>query len=400
MPKLPENFVPLYMRDSYIKEFKSIIKEAEVKNNEITLVLENTAFYPQGGHQVSDTGTIQGKDFVLKVKKVDKNENWVIFHRCELVSGDIKSIKPGIQVLGKIDWERRYHAMKIHTAEHLITAAINKITKVRLEEGYFGPEGGMLSFNRPITCEILFKAEKMVNQVIKQNLPVRRVISSGISKIIIEGFDEKECGGTHVKNTGEIDCFKITSIEKNGKLIKFNVGCRIIEELQDSLNKLLAMGLSELNLKTKNNFPTITNTIKSNLNKLSKTQRQVEIISQMLAFSLLHPERIVEKKIIIGEKIYRLKVIDLHDLNLDALKALKYVTDNLQEQIEDRLFLFRVNPNRALLTFKRSKKMFRLIKEALANKILKHKIKPNNFEGDILLSTSSKELMDKFLDEF
>ena len=101
----------LYMKDSYLKEFEAVVESVK---DEKYVVLDKTAFYPNGGGQPFDTGTIEANGEQYPVVFVGKFEGKISHEIAK------SGLKVGDKVTGKIDWERRYRLMRMHTAAHII----------------------------------------------------------------------------------------------------------------------------------------------------------------------------------------------------------------------------------------------------------------------------------------
>ena len=229
----------LYYKDAYIREFDAKVLKIQKPNEEYQIVLDQTAFYPLGGGQPADTGVIKGEKGEIKVSDV-KMVGGRVIHISKEITGEIKK---GDHVKGIIDWERRYALMLNHTAAHLMAEALRKATgipieivgsgidvdKVRLDLAHHGSLG-------PLLPEI----EKIANDIVKEN---RQVVAKTMPRENAQRYVEKfheslktlppqvqevrvveikdlhacACGGTHLKNTGEIGSIKILKRGSKGK---------------------------------------------------------------------------------------------------------------------------------------------------------------------------------------
>ena len=198
----------LYWENSYIREFKATVVGIEDKY----IILDRTAFYPQGGGEVGDVGTIDSIDVLNTIKRDD-----TIYHEME----DISSFYVGKEVQCKIDWERRSRIMKHHSASHIVEYFILKnfpnvkpYTSGMVDE--WKDRQDYLT-DRPFNDEEIKNIEKMVNSFISED------------REIIIWFDEygirhwkcgeikTKCAGMHVKRTGEIGKVTIKKGKKPGK---------------------------------------------------------------------------------------------------------------------------------------------------------------------------------------
>ena len=220
----------LYYEDPFMKEF-----EAEVlKVINDWVVLDQTAFYPEGGGQPYDTGTLEvnGKEVkVTNVQKVGK----VILHKVEKPG----AFKEGAKVHGRLDWDRRIQHMRHHTGTHVLMGAL-----VRVLGKHVWQAGSQLHTDwarldiahyKRITEEELREIERLANRVVMENRRVTwewlprteaemkygfRLYQGGVvpGRVIrvlkIEDWDVQACGGTHLPNTGLIGPIKILRTER------------------------------------------------------------------------------------------------------------------------------------------------------------------------------------------
>ncbi|NJE76212.1 alanyl-tRNA editing protein [Thermococcus sp. ES12] len=189
----------LYYEDAYLKEAKA--KVLEVKDN--ALLLDQTVFYPTGGGQPHDRGTISGVE-VLDVYKDDAGNVWHVVAEPE-------RFKPGDEVELKIDWDYRYKLMRIHTAMHLLEHVLNLVLP-----GEWELYGSGMSVEKG-RYDILYPEN--VNQWKEQIIETfnRLVDEGGEVRIWWEGetrytqirdFEIIPCGGTHVRDIREIGHLK------------------------------------------------------------------------------------------------------------------------------------------------------------------------------------------------
>lgn len=221
----------LYQDDSYAKEFESTVREV---NNGKYIVLDDTAFYPNAGGQPYDTGTVTKDEEVYKVVYVGKFDG-KISHEV-----DHEGLKVGDKIKGKIDWERRYKLMRYHTAAHVFTKIIFNETGALISGNQLGVDMSRIDFS----LETFDKGQvgkwiDETNKLIEKKIPVKveaipreealkienfvRTMADLLQKIDvlrvinIEGFDKQACGGTHVKNLGEIIGIELVKTENKGK---------------------------------------------------------------------------------------------------------------------------------------------------------------------------------------
>lgn len=220
----------LYLKDCYLKEFDATVTKADGK----FIVLDRTAFYPASGGQPTDTGKliVNGEEYsVVFAKKVGSD----ISHEV-----DRDGLKVGDKVHGIIDWEKRYKAMRYHTACHILSRVIFDETRALITGNQIKENEARIDFNLE-----QFDREKVsvwcqkANKVIKKALPIELKILPreeafqipdlvrlkmmlpesirDVRIVDIKGFDAQACGGTHVKNTKEIGEIEIIKTENKGK---------------------------------------------------------------------------------------------------------------------------------------------------------------------------------------
>jgi misacylated tRNA(Ala) deacylase len=221
----------LYMNDiegNYIKEFDAKV----IKKKDNYVVLDQSAFYPLGGGQPSDTGIIKWVGGEARVAEVQKKG--IIRH---IVKGDV----PEGEVHAVLDWDKRFAHMKMHTAQHVISGVVYDMLNARTVGNQIHADHSRVDFY-PVnfTDEDLKKIEDNVNEVISRGSPVKiyeeereslekrtdplrsnlDLIPTSIKNlriVEIEGFDVCPCAGTHVKSTSELGRMKIIKKENKGK---------------------------------------------------------------------------------------------------------------------------------------------------------------------------------------
>lgn len=208
----------LYGTDSSIREFDARV--IAVEGNEVAL--DQTAFYPGGGGQPHDLGTLESQGRAWQVTAVRKDDRYV-WH---MLDGDPPAV--GDSVRGAIDWERRYRLMRIHTALHVLSAVGFREYRAKVTGGNMTPDEGRLDFEiQNFSPELAEEMIRKVNDEIARNRDVRvchlarddafslpdlirtktNLVPGGVSEIRIveiDGLDRQADGGTHVTNTREI----------------------------------------------------------------------------------------------------------------------------------------------------------------------------------------------------
>ncbi len=203
-------------------------------NDEVEVVLPETSFYIEAGGQVSDTGTISGEDWQIRVTGVRKPAAGVIVHVGEVVSG---TPKVGDEVIARVDVRRRKDIMRNHTATHLLHAALHEVLgdHARQAGSLVAPDRLRFDFTHPeaVTNQQIEQIEQYVNEKILEDhelqiahKSLQAALDEGATALFGEKYGEtvrnisigekdklfsnELCGGTHCQRTGEIGTFIIT----------------------------------------------------------------------------------------------------------------------------------------------------------------------------------------------
>ena len=221
--------------DSYIRNFTAQVSAVQADQN--IVVLERTAFYPGGGGQPCDVGTLVAGGQTLAVSKV-KRQGDDILHQVE---GDSEALL-GCEVIGHVDWERRYRLMRTHTALHILCGVVWRDYGAQVTGGNMEPLKGRMDFEfEALRQELVQEIESRVNaevacgrEIVVRNLPraeafqipdlIRTKINllpEGIEEVRtveIVGLDLQADGGTHVANTREVGHIRIVDYKSKGRI--------------------------------------------------------------------------------------------------------------------------------------------------------------------------------------
>ena len=208
----------LYYEDSHLAFFTATVLSCEQIKENWEVVLDATAFYPEGGGQAGDTGSLG------TVRVLDTRERGeTVVHLC---SG---SLEPGAQVEGRIDYPARFLRMQQHSGEHIVSGIVNRRYGYHNTGFHMGSEIITIDFDGVIPAEDLADIEREANSAVWQNLPVtcwypsaeelpsvfyrtKKALPWPVRIVQIPGFDSCACCGTHVKATGEIGLIKLISV--------------------------------------------------------------------------------------------------------------------------------------------------------------------------------------------
>lgn len=216
-----------YLRDAFVREFDATV--IAVDGNRVAL--DATYFYPTGGGQPHDTGTL-GSAHVSEVRK----EGDAVWHTLQ---GPVPSV--GDVVHGVVDWDRRFNLMRTHTAMHILCGVIWNEWQVPVTGGNMEPLSARMDFEfDPLPEGFAQRVEDLVNEAIARNFPlevsflpretavldadlIRTKVSlipetvKEIRVVDIVGLDKQADGGTHVRSTADVGRFRVIKLENKGK---------------------------------------------------------------------------------------------------------------------------------------------------------------------------------------
>ncbi|MCL1810622.1 MAG: DHHA1 domain-containing protein [Methanomassiliicoccaceae archaeon] len=224
----------IFRRDGYAFEFEARVLSVDGEEVELDI----TAFYPGGGGQVCDTGTIRGLEVTEVFYKKDR-----IIHK---VKGS--DLKKDDTVWCSVDWDRRYDLMMGHTGEHLLFGSLRRqVPELSINKIFISPDSKYVIVDRDVSWEDVRKALLFANQAIRDNLPITKALMDRddpelekvrikkeripegevVSVVSIGGIDLSACSGLHVMETGELEMLFVdrkVSAGKEGVAIHFRVG--------------------------------------------------------------------------------------------------------------------------------------------------------------------------------
>lgn len=244
----------LYYTDSHIHEFSARVLSCEKAKMGFAVVLDKTAFFPEGGGQPADTGLI-GPAAVRDVQE----QNGEILHYTD------QALTPGQKYACALDWEQRLCRMQNHSGEHIISGITHKLYGFDNVGFHMGAECMTIDFSGELSWEQLTKIETLANQAVRDDLPVRATfpdpealssleyrskleLTQDVRIVEIPGVDRCACCAPHVKRTGEIGLIKLLSAERHrgGVRIELVCGmdalreCRLMQENVTAISGLLS----------------------------------------------------------------------------------------------------------------------------------------------------------------
>ncbi len=228
----------LYQTDSYLKSFEAQVSALDAENRAVAL--DRSAFYPGGGGQPADSGSLTVAGVVYPVKRAKKLGDEV-FHYLE---GDSTLPEVGASVQGQIDWERRYKLMRTHTALHILCGVVFRDYGASVTGGDMDPLEGRMDFEfETMHHELVDTIQLAVNREIANARQIRvailprdeafripdlirtkiNLLPEGIPQVRtveIVGLDLQADGGTHVQNTSEVGSVRVVDYKSKGKINK------------------------------------------------------------------------------------------------------------------------------------------------------------------------------------
>ena len=242
----------LYFDDPWITEFSATVVAHASDGGRPSVVLDRSAFYPEGGGQMADRGTLGD----LAVLDVQVDDDGVVRH---FVEGELPAI--GQTVSGVVDRARRRVHMALHTGQHILSRALVDAARAETVSSRLGETSCTIDVNVPALVESLIaKAEDLANSVIDDDvavraffpdaeelarLPLRRApkVEDRVRVVTVGDFDVTPCGGTHCTRSAQVGFVMVTGIEryKGGTRITFSAGKRARLELSEELSRVRAL---------------------------------------------------------------------------------------------------------------------------------------------------------------
>ena len=244
----------LYYEDSHMTHFTATVLSCEETAKGYEVVLDATAFYPEGGGQAADTGTLNG------IAVLDTRERGeTVVHLCQ------GPLEVGSLVEGVIHWENRFHRMQQHSGEHIVSGIINRRYGYHNVGFHMGSDIITIDFDGVIPAEELASIEAEANSAVWQNLAVKcwypseeelanvfyrtkRALPWPVRIVQVPGFDSCACCGTHVKATGEIGLFKLFTVMgfRGGTRMEMSCGSSALKLLNEAYeqNRQLSQAFS------------------------------------------------------------------------------------------------------------------------------------------------------------
>ena len=240
----------LYYADPFLKEFTATVLDCQAGKNGYTVTLDRTAFYPEGGGQPADHGTLDD----AAVTDVHE-KNGVIFHNVD------RAVEIGKTVSGSIDWARRFDHMQQHSGEHICSGLICGRYGCDNVGFHMGTDIVTIDFNADIPWEELLEIEGQANRYIQEDHPIdiqfhrgaeldaidyrsKKPLEGDVRIVAFPGADCCACCGTHVLRSGQVGLVKFLSVQKfrEGVRIELLCGQRALDYLSRTWEQAKTIG--------------------------------------------------------------------------------------------------------------------------------------------------------------
>ena len=222
----------LFLEDAYLREFSARVESMNGRE----VVMDRTAFYPGGGGQPADKGTLGIGPIRASVVDVRREGGSIVHVLDGAIPGTVKDLN------GALDWERRHAHMRYHTALHVLSAVMDENFDARVTGGQMRADRARMDFSFPKewTAQVVGEIERLANEALTLSRPVKvyylsrdealtrpelirtevNLVPERVKKVRvveIEGIDAQADGGTHVANTAEVGRIEITNHKSKGR---------------------------------------------------------------------------------------------------------------------------------------------------------------------------------------
>ena len=228
----------LYEQDPFLVKFEANVLSCEKGKKGFDIVLDRTAFYPEGGGQPFDTGRLEsaGGERKGKVLEVHSREDGIV-HTCN------HPLEPGTEVTGVIDWDRRFDLMQQHSGEHIVSGLAHYLWGCENVGFHMGAEVITIDFDRPLTEQQFATLEETANWHLWQiNEPVKitypspeeleqihyrskKALTGQVRIVEFPGADCCACCGTHVRYPAQVGLVKLLSMQKFREGVRIELVC-------------------------------------------------------------------------------------------------------------------------------------------------------------------------------
>ena len=226
----------LYEQDPFLVKFEAKVLSCAKGKKGFDIILDRTAFYPEGGGQPWDTGVLEAAGRRVKVLEVHSREGEIV-HTCN------HPLEPGSEIIGVIDWDRRFDLMQQHSGEHIVSGLAHALWGCENVGFHMGAEVVTIDFDRPLTQEQFDTLERTANWHLWQvDLPVnisypspqeleriqyrsKKALTGQVRIVEFPGADCCACCGTHVDRPSQVGLVKLLSMQKFREGVRIELVC-------------------------------------------------------------------------------------------------------------------------------------------------------------------------------
>lgn len=254
----------LFYEDAYLQEFTATVLECRPMTDGFAVVLDQTAFFPEGGGQPGDRGTLTQGGAIVHVADTRHRDGQLV-HCCD------GPLEPGAPVTGRLDWDFRFDLMQQHSGEHLVSGVVHGRWGYDNVGFHMGSDAITIDFDGLLTWQELLEVERQANALVWQNLKTeifyptaqelaqlsyrsKKALEGPVRIVRFPGHDTCACCGIHVARTGEVGLIKMLSLTKfrSGVRIELLCGGRALEAVNAQLeqNRAVSQRLSAKPVQT------------------------------------------------------------------------------------------------------------------------------------------------------
>ena len=244
----------LYYQDPTLREFPATVLSCEAAGEAWKVVLDQTAFYPEGGGQPADHGVLKTAGGEIAVTDVHE-KNGAVVHTCAAPA------EPGTVVTGVLDWARRFDHMQQHSGEHILSGILCRLYDCDNVGFHLGAEAVTIDYNADITWEQALEAERLANEAVwadreteifypsPQELAAldyrsKKELTGQVRIVEFPEADRCACCGTHVERAGQAGLIKVLSCQKFREGVRMEIlcGARALRYLSSVYGQARAVG--------------------------------------------------------------------------------------------------------------------------------------------------------------
>ena len=286
-------------------DFTAFVQSCQKEKDYYKVVLTRTAFFPEGGGQYADTGTLDN----VRVFDVQE-EDGKIYHKTK------QPLVEGTEVHGQIDWEMRFMKMQQHTGEHIVSGLIHEKFGYNNVGFHLGSEDCTMDFNGEISKEELRQIEWKANEAVAENITVEILypskdelgkisyrskieIEGQVRIVTIPGYDVCACCAPHVHKTGEIGMIRLTNVQryKGGVRVTMLCGFRALSDYREK--EAQVRNISSLLCAKENEVSKAVERLKEE--QVSLKQKLADTQKQLLSFRAKEAAKVGDAVIILYE---------------------------------------------------------------------------------------------------